>query len=79
LCTNVINVMGGAFRLWESISIWECISVTGGDFIMIMFMKREYIIRYSYTFHMLKIASNQCYERCFFSYDSCISLCVAAV
>jgi hypothetical protein len=32
LCTNVINVMGGAFRLWESISIWECISVMGGDF-----------------------------------------------
>ena len=80
LCTNVINVMGGAFRLWESISIWECISV------MIMFMKGEYIIRYSYTYHMLKIASNQCYERCFrlwevhihmgvhFSYGSAIQL-----
>jgi hypothetical protein len=74
--------MGGAFRLWESISIGACISV------MIMFMKGEYIIRYGYTFHMLKIASNQCYERCFrlwdvhihmgvhFSYGRCISVMI---
>jgi hypothetical protein len=66
LCTNVINVMRGAFRLWEvhihmgvHFSYGRCISV------MIMFMRREYIIGYSYTFHMLKIASSyQCYERC---------------
>jgi hypothetical protein len=39
LCTNVINVMGGAFRLWESISIWECISVMGGVFHYFRFTK----------------------------------------
>jgi presenilin-like A22 family membrane protease len=44
---------GSAFQLWEVLSV------------MIMFMRREYISGYSYTFHMLKIASSyQCYDRC---------------
>jgi hypothetical protein len=65
LCTNVINVMGGAFRLWESISIWECITVRGGAFSYDYVQEEGYINGYSYTFHMLKIASSyQCYDRC---------------
>jgi hypothetical protein len=59
--------MERAFRLWDvhfhmgvHFIYGRCISV------MIMFMKREYIIGYSYTSHMLKIArSYQGYDRCF--------------
>ena len=63
------------------ISIWECISFMGGAFhLWLCSWKREYSIGYSYIFHMLKIArSYQGYDRCFFSYGRCISLCVAAV
>ena len=58
MCKNVIDlgnsipVMGGELPYGITFHLWKFISV------MIMFIRRDYIVGYSYTFHMLKIASS---------------------